>query len=87
MVFVFTKVKFSQMWTLQRKSESMHLRYWVWMAEAPPLLSDLKKKAELWGPVIPSSLSICASWSETICLGSFGPSAAQHVVPMYVGGN
>lgn len=45
------------------------------------------KKCRTWGIVIYSSLSFCAFWSEAFCLGSLGPSPAQHGVPMCIGGN
>lgn len=76
---------FPQTWTLQGESESMHIRCWVWGAGAPLLY--ISKKGRNLGYSHSSSLSVCASWSETICSGSLGPSAAQHGVPMCVGGN
>lgn len=43
------------------------------------------KKTQFQGTFIPSSLYVCISWSKTTYLGSFGPSPAQHGVPVCVG--
>lgn len=45
------------------------------------------KKGRTWGTVISSLLSFCAFCNETFCLGSLGPSPAQHRVPMCIGGS